>query len=76
MAADLLEKGVYTTFRYPPLHKVPAYGGDGVVLPGTDTASDSTLLLPLHQGLDDAEVRTVADEFRKAVEHRTAEARA
>ncbi|MGP4052520.1 DegT/DnrJ/EryC1/StrS family aminotransferase [Streptomyces sp. 2A115] len=76
VAADLLEKGIYTTFRYPPLHKVPAYRGGGAVLPNTDTASSTTLLLPLHQGLDDAEVRTVADELRKAVEHRGAGTRA
>ncbi|MER7624966.1 DegT/DnrJ/EryC1/StrS family aminotransferase [Streptomyces sp. NPDC126503] len=72
VAADLLERGVYTTLRYPPLHKVPAYGADADAdLPGTDRAADTTLLLPLHQGLDDADVRTVAGELRKAVEHRT-----
>ncbi|MFJ7125417.1 DegT/DnrJ/EryC1/StrS family aminotransferase [Streptomyces sp. NPDC098101] len=73
VAADLLDKGIYTTFRYPPLHKVPAYGDPGTHLPGTDHAADTTLLLPLHQGLDDTEVRTVADELRKSVEHRLAE---
>ncbi|GAA2427497.1 DegT/DnrJ/EryC1/StrS family aminotransferase [Streptomyces macrosporus] len=71
IAADLLERGIYTTFRYPPLHKVPAYGTGHGALPGTDEASESTLLLPLHQGLDDAEVRTVVDELRKAVENRS-----
>ncbi|MGP3949266.1 DegT/DnrJ/EryC1/StrS family aminotransferase [Streptomyces sp. 7N604] len=70
VAADLLDRGIYTTFRYPPLHKVPVYRADGGELPGTDEASDSTLLLPLHQGLDDADVRTVVDELRKSVENR------
>ncbi|GLW05788.1 aminotransferase DegT [Microtetraspora sp. NBRC 13810] len=69
VAADLKERGVYTTFRYAPLHKVPIYRGDAE-LPGTEEAADTTLLLPLHQGLDDADVRTVADELRKAVEYR------
>ncbi|MDT0453974.1 DegT/DnrJ/EryC1/StrS family aminotransferase [Streptomyces hesseae] len=77
VAADLLERGVYTTLRYPPLHKVPAYGGaTGGALPGTDEASDTTLLLPLHQGLDEADVRTVADELRRAVARRSGRAAA
>ncbi|MFE5619853.1 DegT/DnrJ/EryC1/StrS family aminotransferase [Streptomyces sp. NPDC056524] len=73
VAADLLDKGIYTTYRYPPLHKVPAYGDPGTHLPGTDIAAETTLLLPLHQGLDDSEVSTVADELRKSVEHRLAQ---
>ncbi|MET9558366.1 DegT/DnrJ/EryC1/StrS family aminotransferase [Streptomyces sp. NPDC006645] len=69
VASDLLEHDVYTTLRYPPLHKVPVYGHDGRELPMTDRASETTLLLPLHQGLDDAEVRTVAGRLGKAVEY-------
>ncbi|WP_027659900.1 DegT/DnrJ/EryC1/StrS family aminotransferase [Salinispora fenicalii] len=69
VAADLLNRGIYTTFRYPPLHRVPAYRG-AVDLPATAEASEATLLLPLHQGLDDSEVRVVVDELRKSVEHR------
>lgn len=69
MAEDLLERGIYTTFRYEPLHTVPLFQSDAV-LPGTAQASAATLLLPIHQGLDDAEVRTVAGELCKAVEHR------
>jgi dTDP-4-amino-4,6-dideoxygalactose transaminase len=70
VAADLLERDIYTTFRYAPLHKVPAYRAD-VHLPGADRGSDRTLLLPIHQALDDTEVRTIADELRKSVEHRS-----
>lgn len=67
VAVDLLEHGIYTTFRYPPLHKIPAYGIAGH-LPATDEAADTTLLLPLHQSLDGTEVETIAGELRKAVE--------
>lgn len=70
VAADLLERDIYTTFRYAPLHKVPAYRSD-VHLPGADRGADRTLLLPIHQALDDTEVRTIADELRKSVEHRS-----
>ncbi|MFF8960007.1 DegT/DnrJ/EryC1/StrS family aminotransferase [Streptomyces sp. NPDC014894] len=72
VASDLLKRGVYTTFRYPPLHRVPAYGPYAGPLPDAERASDTTLLLPLHAGLDDADVRTVAAEFRACVEARTA----
>jgi aminotransferase len=69
VAADLLSRGVYTAFRYSPLHKVPLFRAD-YDLPGTEEAAETTLLLPLHPGVDDADVRTVVDELRKAVEGR------
>ena len=50
LAVHLLEHGVYTNFRYWPLHRTQMYGGGGA-FPGADTAADSTLLLPVHQGL-------------------------
>lgn len=67
LAADLLEAGVYTTFRYPALHRVPIYGATQQVLPGTDRAAEETLLLPLHQGLDDDDVRLVVDTVRRSM---------
>ncbi|MBU7598812.1 DegT/DnrJ/EryC1/StrS family aminotransferase [Streptomyces sp. P38-E01] len=71
VAASLLEQDVYTTFRYPPLHRVPIYEAGDTELPGTDEAADSTLLLPIHQALGDAETRKVAEALRAAVaEHR------
>lgn len=75
VAADLLEAGVYTTFRYAPLHKVAAYRAQRV-LPGAEQAADRTLLLPIHQALTDADVRTAADRLAQAVEESLAPARA
>jgi dTDP-4-dehydro-2,3,6-trideoxy-D-glucose 4-aminotransferase len=73
VASDLLADGIYTTFRYAPLHKVPAYGHTGPGLPGSDWAAERTLCLPLHPALTDTEVRTVAARLRAAVDrHRTA----
>ncbi|MBL0804023.1 DegT/DnrJ/EryC1/StrS family aminotransferase (plasmid) [Streptomyces sp. WA1-19] len=72
VAADLLDQGIYTTFRYPPLHRLPAYGATGTELPGTDQVNERTLLLPLHQGLDDSDVRTVAEALREAAARRAA----
>lgn len=72
VAGDLLAAGVYTTFRYAPLHRVPAYAAAGAELPGTDWAAERTLCLPLHPGLSDEDVRTVAAELRAAVTARVA----
>lgn len=70
VAAELYASGIYTTFRYPPLHKVPAYGSN-LVLPDAERASERTLCLPLHHSLDDAQVREVATALRKAVASRS-----
>ncbi|MGW0517515.1 DegT/DnrJ/EryC1/StrS family aminotransferase [Crossiella sp. NPDC003009] len=73
IAADLLAAGVYTTFRYPPLHRVPIYGAAGLVLPGTEEAAETSILLPLHQGMSDADVQVVVDSVtRSAAEYAAA----
>lgn len=69
VAADLLAQKIYTTFRYAPLHKLPIYRAE-TELPGVDEGSECTLLLPIHQGLSDADVQTVIDALRKSVEAR------
>ncbi|MEV6381842.1 DegT/DnrJ/EryC1/StrS family aminotransferase [Streptomyces sp. NPDC051773] len=70
VARDLYAAGVYTTFRYPLLHRVPLYGATGQSLPHADEAAERTLCLPLHNALDDSDVRTVATALRKAMEAR------
>lgn len=76
VAGDLYSAGIYTTFRYAPLHKVAAYGTPDTALPGSDWAADRTLCLPLHPGLSDTDVRTVTTALRRAVAARTAAATA
>ncbi|MFF1560465.1 DegT/DnrJ/EryC1/StrS family aminotransferase [Streptomyces sp. NPDC058279] len=77
VAGDLLADDIYTTFRYAPLHKVPAYttavGAPAADLRASDWVSDRTLCLPLHPGLSDDDVRTVVASLRKAVERRRSE---
>jgi aminotransferase len=63
LATHLLDRGVYTTFRYWPLHRTGMYGCDGA-FPGADDAAASTLLLPLHQGLSDSDVERVVAAVR------------
>ncbi len=73
VARDLLERGIYTTFRYPLMHQVAAYGSRAV-LPRAEAAADRTLLLPIHQALSDADVDRVITEVRSCVAARPAPA--
>jgi aminotransferase len=66
VARAMFEQGIYTTFRYPLLHRVAAYESDAR-LPGADHASATTLCLPTHQGLTDGEVDQVASALIEAV---------
>lgn len=67
VAADLREQGVYTTFRYPPLHRVPIYDGADHALPATDRAAESTLLLPIHQRISTADTEHVVRVLRDSM---------
>ena len=49
-AKFLRESGVYTTYRYYPLHRVPGYVVTGN-FPNADYAADNTLNLPIHQSI-------------------------
>lgn len=59
LAQHLLEAGIYTTFKYWPLHRMTLYHRAEHDFPGAERAAASTLLLPLHQGLRDADVERV-----------------
>ena len=63
LARHLLDRGIYTTFRYWPLHRMRLYADPGP-FPGADHAAASTLLLPVHAGLADADVERVIDAVR------------
>jgi aminotransferase len=58
LAVHMLDRGIYTSFRYWPLHRTSLYACDRA-FPGADQAAAETLLLPLHQGLSDTEVEAV-----------------
>lgn len=59
LARHLKENGIYTTFRYYPLHKAL---GINIDLPNTEKAANETLLLPLHQSLDYNQVMYICEE--------------
>ena len=59
LAGFLRENGIYTTYRYFPLHRVPGYGISGE-FPNADYAADNTLCLPMHQNLSAADLELIA----------------
>lgn len=64
LARFLREAGIYTTYRYFPLHRVPHYGLDGS-FPGADYAADNSLCLPIHQSLSESDVQLIIDKVRE-----------
>lgn len=63
LARWLNANGIYSTFRYFPLHQVPYYW-DGTRLPNAERVAQVTLNLPLHQNLSDGDVQRVIDYVR------------
>ena len=64
-AKYLKDNGIYTTFRYYPLHLVKYYKNKSVVLPNTEALSKKTLCIPLHQSLSDGDVEHVINTMRE-----------
>lgn len=62
LAKFLRDNGIYTTYRYFPLHRVPGYHTTGN-FPGADYAADNTLCLPIHQALTDAELELITSKI-------------
>jgi dTDP-4-amino-4,6-dideoxygalactose transaminase len=60
LASYLRDCGIYTTFRYWPLHRTMLYADAGHY-PGAEVASNTTLLLPVHQNLSDSDVARIVD---------------
>lgn len=63
LARYLYQNGVYTTFRYYPLHLVKRFGCTER-LPNAEYAAQVTLNLPLHQNLTDGDVDKVTSLIR------------
>ncbi len=63
-AGFLRENGIYTTYRYYPLHRVPGYGVAGD-FPNADYAADNTLNLPIHQSISQKELGYILDKVKE-----------
>ena len=64
LAKYLRDNGIYTTFRYYPLHWVKYYGVDDV-LPNAEKAALNTLCIPIHQSLSNEDVEKIVYHIRK-----------
>lgn len=61
-AKFLRENGIYTTYRYYPLHRVPGYGVKGN-FPNADYAADHTLNLPIHQSISQQDLDYILEKI-------------
>ena len=63
LARFLYDAGIYTTFRYHPLHY--AFKAEGVHLPYAEQVAEVTLNLPLHQNLSDADIELIVRKVKE-----------
>jgi dTDP-4-amino-4,6-dideoxygalactose transaminase len=63
LAKYLRDNGIYTTFRYYPLHWVKYFNSNKKLL-GTEYAANHTLCIPLHQNLSDEDVNWVIKKIQ------------
>ena len=64
LSGHLRESGIYTTFRYYPLHLVGYYKSN-VNLPNTEYAANHTLCIPLHQSLTESDVDKIIKSIKE-----------
>lgn len=65
LAKYLKDNGIYTTFRYYPLHLVEYYKDSNVMLPNTEELSKKTLCIPLHQSISENDVEYIIKTIGK-----------
>jgi aminotransferase len=62
LARYLRDHDIYTTFRYYPLHQVARYDSTAQ-LPNADRAALTTLCIPIHHSLSEADVTTIIERI-------------
>ena len=63
LAAYLRQNGIYTTYRYYPIHRVKGYGVTGD-FPNADYATNNTLCLPIHQSISDDDLGLICGKIK------------
>lgn len=63
LACNLKDKGVYSTFRYYPLHKINLFAMNSTIgdIRGSQSFADRALNIPIHDGLSDADVAYICE---------------
>jgi aminotransferase len=64
LAKHLRDNGIYTTFRYYPLHWVKYYQAC-TSLPNAEKAAQTTLCIPIHQSLSESDLHKVVSSIRE-----------
>lgn len=65
LAKFLLDKGIYTTFRYWPLNKIKFFSKNvQEQYPNSDYAASRTLNIPLHQSLSNEDVNLIVKSIK------------
>ena len=64
LAAYLRGEGIYTTFRYYPLHWVKYYGCTES-FPNAEYAANNTLCIPIHQSLSEDDANYIVDSIHR-----------
>ena len=62
LAAYLRQNGIYTTYRYFPIHRVKGYHISGE-FPGAEYATNNTLCLPIHQSISEEDLGLIVEKF-------------
>jgi dTDP-4-amino-4,6-dideoxygalactose transaminase len=65
LASFLKKKGIYTTFRYYPLHKVKYFKQYSTNLPNTEYITKNTICIPLHQSLTKKQANYICETIKK-----------
>ncbi len=64
LATFLRDNGIYTTYRYYPIHRVKGYGLTGDY-PNADYATDNTLSLPIHQSISKNDLDLISNKIKE-----------
>lgn len=64
LARHLRLNGIYTAFRYYPLHLIEYYNSNSI-LPNTVYAANHTLCIPLHQSLTSSDTTKIIETIKK-----------
>ncbi len=65
LARFLLDKDIYSSYRYWPLHRIKYFTPWSAKLPNADSACERTLNIPVHQALSDSDINKITDAIKE-----------
>lgn len=64
LATHLKRNGIYSTFRYYPIHEIKLFNLEKHILPGTKLFAETALNIPIHNGLTDEQINHIATQVK------------